>query len=125
MTVAQSCLTLCNPMDYSLSGSSVHGILQARILECTAISFSMDLLNPGIEPGSPTWQAVSLPSESPGKLCCIKRMCNHSILSSFIMFQFSRSVLSDSFRPHESQHARPPCPSPAPGVYSNSSPSSQ
>ena len=36
----QSCLILCNPMDYSLPGSSVHGILQARILEWVAISFS-------------------------------------------------------------------------------------
>ena len=35
--------------------------------------------------------------------------------------QFSCSVMSDSLRPHESQHARPPCPSPAPGVHSNSS----
>ena len=32
--------------------------------------------------------------------------------------QFSRSVVSDSLRPHESQHARPPCPSPTPGAYS-------
>ena len=40
------------------------------------------------------------------------------------MFQFSRSVVSDSLQPHESQHARPPCPSPAPGVHSNSCPSS-
>ena len=39
--------------------------------------------------------------------------------------QFSRSVVSDSFRPHESQHARPPCPSPTPGVHSDSCPSSQ
>ena len=39
--------------------------------------------------------------------------------------QFSRSVVSDSLQPHEPQHARPPCPSPAPGVYSNSCPSSQ
>ena len=39
--------------------------------------------------------------------------------------QFSRSVVSDSLRPHESQHARPPCPSPTPGVHSNSSPLSQ
>ena len=38
--------------------------------------------------------------------------------------QFSRSVLSDSLWPHESQHARPACPSPTPGVYSNSCPSS-
>ena len=34
--------------------------------------------------------------------------------------QFSRSVVSNSLRPHESQHARPPCPSPTPGVHSNS-----
>ena len=38
--VAQSCPTLCDPMDYSLSGSSVHGIFQARVLEWIAISFS-------------------------------------------------------------------------------------
>ena len=39
--------------------------------------------------------------------------------------QFSRSVVSYSLRPHESQHARPPCPSQTPGVYSNSCPSSR
>ena len=39
--------------------------------------------------------------------------------------QFSRSVLSDSLRPHESQHARPPCPSPTSGVHPDSRPSSQ
>ena len=39
--------------------------------------------------------------------------------------QFSCSVMSDSLQPHESQHARPPCPSPAPGVHSDSHPSSQ
>ena len=39
--------------------------------------------------------------------------------------QFSRSVVSDSLWPHEPQHARPPCPSPTPGVYSNSGPSSR
>ena len=39
--------------------------------------------------------------------------------------QFSRSVMSDSLRPHESQHARPPCPSLTPRVYSNSCPSSR
>ena len=37
--------------------------------------------------------------------------------------QFSRSLVSDSLQPHESQHARPPCPSPTPGVYPNSCPS--
>ena len=39
--------------------------------------------------------------------------------------QFSRSVVSDSLRPHESQHARPPCPSPNPGVHLDSCPLSQ
>ena len=39
--------------------------------------------------------------------------------------QFSRSVVSNSLRPHESQHARPPCPSSTPGVYSNSCPLSR
>ena len=37
--VAQSCLTLCDPMNCNLPGSSVHGILQARIVEWVAISF--------------------------------------------------------------------------------------
>ena len=40
MLVTQSCLTLCDPMDYSPQGSSVHGILQARILEWVAFPFS-------------------------------------------------------------------------------------
>ena len=42
----------------------------------------------------------------------------------FSSVQFSHSLVSDSLRPHESQYARPPCPSPTPGVYSNSCPSS-
>ena len=45
--------------------------------------------------------------------------------SHFSSVQFSHSVVSDSLWPHESQHARPPCPSPTPGVHSNSRPSSQ
>ena len=43
----------------------------------------------------------------------------------FSSFQSSHSVVSDSLRPHESQHARPPCPSPTPGVHSDSGPLSQ
>ena len=79
--------------------------------------------------------------------CCFKAFCtvslklhsnllclpkNHLIisLSCLALFligsdQISRSVVSDSSRPHESQHARPPCPSPTPGVHSDSRPSSQ
>ena len=41
--VAQSCQTLCDPMDHSLPGSSIHGILQARVLEWGAIAFSFSM----------------------------------------------------------------------------------
>ena len=51
--VAQSCLTLCDPMDYSLQGSSVHGIFQARVLEWVAISFSKGFPTQGLNPGLP------------------------------------------------------------------------
>ena len=43
----------------------------------------------------------------------------------FSLVQFSPSVVSNSLRPHESQHTRPPCPSPTPGIHSDSRPSSQ
>ena len=50
---------------------------------------------------------------------------NHrSVLYVFEPVQFSCSVVSDSLWPHESQHAKPPCPSPTPGVHSDSRPSS-
>ena len=65
--VAQSCLTLCDPMNCSLPGPSVHGILQARVLEWGAISSPGDLPDPGIELRSPALQADALPSEPPGK----------------------------------------------------------
>ena len=55
-------------------------------------------------------------------------LCVPVLLSSFSghnSVQFSHSVVSDSVWPHEPQHTRPPCPSPAPGVYPNSCPSSQ
>ena len=64
--VAQSCPPLFDPMDYSPPGSSVHGILQARVLKWVAISFSRDLPDPGIKPRSPTLRADTLTSEPPG-----------------------------------------------------------
>ena len=70
--VAQSCPTLCDPMDCNLSGSSVHGIFQARVLEWVAISSPGNLPNPGIEPGSPTLQADALPSEPISIQVCLK-----------------------------------------------------
>ena len=65
--VSQSCPTVCNPMDCSPPGSSVHEISQAGILEWVAIPFWGDLHNPGIESESPALQVDSLPSEPPGK----------------------------------------------------------
>ena len=52
-SVAQSCLALCDPMDYSLPGSSVHGTFHMRILEQAAVSYSRGLPDLGIEPVSP------------------------------------------------------------------------
>ena len=60
--VAQSCPTLCDPTDYT-----VHGILQARILEWVAFSFSSRSSQPKIEPRSPALQVDSLPAEPQGK----------------------------------------------------------
>ena len=61
------CLTLCDPIDCSLSDSPIHGIFQARVLEWVAISSCRDLPNPGIEARSPALQADALPSEPPFK----------------------------------------------------------
>ena len=66
MLVAHSSLTLCYPMDCCLPDSSVHGILQARIVEWVVIPG--DLPNPGIKPRSPALQADSLLSEPSGSL---------------------------------------------------------
>ena len=63
-------LTLCCPMDCSLPGSSVHGILQARILEGVAVPSSRDLPDPGIEPEAPGLQGNSLFTEPSGKPIC-------------------------------------------------------
>ena len=63
--ITQSCLTLCDPVDCSPPGSSVHGIFQARVLK--PFPSPRDLPNPGIKPGSPALQADALLSEPPGK----------------------------------------------------------
>ena len=130
--VTQSCLTLCNPMDYT-----VHGILQARILERLTFSFSTDLPNPEIKPRSPTFQVDFLPAElsgkpwqcllllllscfSPVQLCATPQTAAHqappslgfsrqehwsglplpSPMHESEKWKWSRSVVSDSVRPH-------------------------
>ena len=66
-TYAQSCLTLFDPMDCSLTGFSVHGIFQARVLEYLLFPSPGVLPDPGIKPGSTALQADTLPSTPPGK----------------------------------------------------------
>ena len=84
--VAKSCVTLCNPRDYTPPGSSVHGIFQGRILGC-GLPFPLpgDLLDPGIKPTSPmspawagrffttsaTWEVSGSPKGTSG-LCSLK-----------------------------------------------------
>ena len=67
MCASQSCLSLCDPKDCSLPGSSVHGISQARILEWIAIASPGHLSSPRIKPKSLTLQVGCLLSEPPGK----------------------------------------------------------
>ena len=77
---------------------------------------------------------ISLKSKGPSRVFSNTTVQKHQFFGTLLSLwskitispvQFSRSVVSDSLRPHESQHARPPCPSPTPGVHSNSRLSSQ
>ena len=112
----QAAQIFATPWTVALPGSfSVHGLFQARILEWVAISF---------------YRGSSCPRDQTGVSCasCIaSRFFTAEPLGKpqerISSVRFSRSVVSDSLGPHESQHARPPCPSPIPGVYSNSCPS--
>ena len=60
-----------------------------------------------------------------GRTPTFERCFSQSLSITSSTVQFSRSVISDSLRPHESQDARPPCPSPTPGVHPDSRPSGQ
>ena len=91
---------LCDPMDCSLPGSSVDGILQARILEWVVMPSSRGSSQHRIKPGSPVLQAHSLPLSqqwSPITCCCC----------------YITSVVSDSVQPHRWQPSRLLCPWPS------------
>ena len=109
---AQLCPTLCDQWTgYSPPGSSVHGIFQAGILEWVAFSSPEDLPKPGIEPGAPafsggffttstTWETHNLVLVYyylfNAVLCIVVEQVKFHL-----SVQFSRSVVSDSLRPHE------------------------
>ena len=82
--IAKSCPALCDPMDCSLPGSSVHGILQARILEW-GYHFLLqgNLPNPGIKNVSPAWPALAgrfFTTELPGKPLGYVGVCRYCFL---------------------------------------------
>ena len=78
--VAQSCPTLCDPLDCSQPGSSLHGILQARILEWVIIPLSKDSSQSRYLTRVFALQVDSLPTEPLGKLLYSKYLTNISIL---------------------------------------------
>ena len=87
---AQSCLTLCDPMDFSLPGSSIHGDFPGKNtgVGCHFL-LPRNLPNPRIEPRSPTLQVDSLPSKSPGKSkwllgSLLNRVCWASLIAQLV-----------------------------------------
>ena len=115
------------PHGLYLPGFSVYGVFQARILEWVAVSFSRG----SFWSRDQTWFScnagrffTSWTTREALLTPLVILKCKHSFESPSSV-QFSRSVESDSLRPHESQNTRPPCPSPTPGVHSNSCPCSQ
>ena len=135
-------------MDCSPPGSSVHGILQARIPELGCHFLLQGIFpnhgsNPhlesqflgrlirslGVPEETEVWgfrggdRGLEFLSWRKGQTIFFLSLSLHCLV--FRSDQISRSIMSNSLRPHESQHARPPCPSPTPGVHSDSRPSSQ
>ena len=98
-SVAKLCLTLCDPMD--CQGPLSMGFPRQEYWNGLPFSPPGDLPDPGIKPVSPALVDGFFVSES---------------------VQFTCSVVSDSLWLHESQHARPPCPSPTPRVHSDPCP---
>ena len=92
MLVTQLCPTLCDPMDCSLPGSSVHGICQARTLEWVVIPFSRDLPDPEIEMPSPALQVDSLPSEPSVKSV----ICYHFLKEKFSWYTLLKYLTYES-----------------------------
>ena len=112
--VAKSCLTLCNPVDRSPPGSSVHGILQARILEWVAISFSRRSSWPrerthvpyiGRQDSSPWSHSTNSSCLFISELPCYPEMGKWSMLL-LLLSRFSRVRLCAT--PHTAAHQAPP-----------------
>ena len=99
--VTQSCPALCNPMDCSSPGFSIHGNLQTRILQWVPFPSPGVLTDPGIEPRSPTLQADFLKSEyqgspkserNPKKRGCIRTVLPEKTLDSLLDYKEIKPV---------------------------------
>ena len=95
MLVVQSCPTLCNPMDCSMPGSSVHGLSQARILEWIARSFSRGFPHSGIKPKSPALQVDTLLSDPTREVPCTQLLL-HKIQWHTMIATYSQWILTYS-----------------------------
>ena len=96
-----------NSMDRGAWWAMVHGVAKSQTGETKALTFIFE-------------KHIYHFTSGDLSACSYFSLCVY-----FSSVQFSHSAVSDSLRPHESQHARPPCPSPTPGVHSDSRPSSQ
>ena len=114
--VTHSCLTFWDPMGCSMPDSSVHGILQARIMELETISLSRGSSLPKY------WTWTSWIAGRFFTIWATREVYIYTVHINNTSVQFSHSVKSDSWRSHEPQHARPPCPSPTPRVLPNPCP---
>ena len=103
--------------------------LNPGLLHCKCILYHLS--HQGSPNNTPEWMSNTVPfcrllSQIPGNgQNNMTKRENKWSMENISSVQFSRSVMSDSLQPHELQHARPPCPSPTPGVHSDSCPSSQ
>ena len=165
-SIAKSCPTLCDPMDYRMPGFPVlHWPPEFAQIHVHCVSNAIQSCHPLLPPspfafslsqhrglfpkswlfpsGEPKFWSFTFrisPSNEYSGLISFRidwfdllavqgtlksLLQHHNLKVSILSDQISHSVVSDSLRPHESQYAKPPCPSPTPRVHSDSRPSSQ
>ena len=135
-SITKSCLTLCDPMDCSTPSFSVlhhfQEFVQTHAIESVMPSHQhivcCSLLLPSVFPNIKVFSnelGLHIRWLKYWKFYWILEFWSstetnkHEKQDYFVAVQFSRSVMSNTLRPHESQHVRPPCPSPTPGVHSH------
>ena len=105
----QSCLTLCNPMDCSPPGSSVHGTLQARILEWIAMPSSRGCSQPKdqtqVSLHLPHWQVSSVPLAAPEKTSLVAQMIKNAMWETWVLSLGWEDPLEEGMATHSSTPA--------------------